>query len=150
MIPQTVLIAAGAFEGLSARRVGSAIARGLGASGWQTDLLPIVLAGDLPVQTRELLHALDLDARMRRARAVILAASRLKEPSLAAGEPPPAASPTFEIATRARQAGVPAYAVTAQNLLDPFAARMLDLQLVLEASSTRELTAAGRRLGEMV
>lgn len=140
MIPRTVLIAAGPFGGLSAQRVGSAISRGLGARGWQTDVCPIAPAGDLPLDARELLDALEFDTRMRRARA---AEWRLRAPA-------PAASPTFEIATRARQGGVPAYAVTARNMLDPFEARMLDLQVILEASSTRALTAVGRRLGELV
>jgi glycerate kinase len=140
MISRTVLIASGAFDGLSAQRAGSAIAQGLSARGWQTDLCPIVLEGDLSADVRELLDALDFDTRMRRARAVVLGEWCLKEPQLAAG-------PTFEIATRARQAGVPAYAVTGKNMLDPFDARIFDLQLILEASSTRALIAAGRRLG---
>ena len=90
-----------------------------------------------------MLGALDFDARMLRARAVVLAERHLAERALTA-------SPVFEIATRARQAGVPAYAVAAQNLLDPFDARILDLQVILEASSTGTLTAAGRRLAELV
>ena len=48
-----------------------------------------------------------------------------------------AGSPAFEIATRARQAGVPAYAVTGVNELDAFDARMLDLQVILQASDAR-------------
>ncbi len=143
MIPRTVLIAAGAFDRLSAQRVGSAISRGLGARGWQTDPCPIVPGVDPPLDARELLDALHFDTRMRRARAVVLGEWRLRTPALAA-------SPAFEIATRARQAGVPAYAVTGQNMLDLFDARMLDLQVILEASSTRALAAAGRRLGELV
>jgi glycerate 2-kinase len=56
----------------------------------------------------------------------------------------------FEIATRARQAGVPAYAVAGENALDPFDERILDLQAILEASSPRALEAAGRHLAELV
>ena len=52
----------------------------------------------------------------------------------------------FEIATRARQAGVPAYAVTGENELDAFDARMLDLQVILEARTVRGLAAAGTKL----
>jgi hypothetical protein len=144
MIPRTVLIASGPFDSLSAEEVGSAIGRGVRTRGWQTDLCPIVLEGELPFDIRALLDALDFDARMRRARAVVLAQWRLKM------EPTPAASPTFEIATRARQAGVPAYAVAAENTLDAFDARMLDLQVILEGSSRRGLEAAGRRLAEVV
>lgn len=164
MISRTVLIASGAFNGLSAKRVGSAIARGLHGGGLlsdvcpiqddvrpirsdarpiRSDVRPIASEEDRPTDVRALLQALDFDARMLRARAVVLVQARLAERTLTA-------SPAFEIATRARQAGVPAYAVTAQNLLDPFDARILDLQVILEASSTRALTAAGRRLAGFV
>ncbi len=143
MISRTVLIASGAFERLNAERVGSAIARGLDGGGFLADVCPIGSEDDLPTDVRALLEAIDFDARMLRARAVVLAQARLAEPTLTA-------SPAFEIATRARQAGVPAYAVAAQNLLDAFDARILDLQVILEASSTRALTAAGRRLAGLV
>ena len=52
----------------------------------------------------------------------------------------------FEVATRARQAGVPAYAVARRNDLDLFEMRILDLQVVLEAKDERELEGAGRAL----
>jgi len=80
---------------------------------------------------------------MRSARAVVVGAPRLHERTLAG-------SVTFEIATRARQSGVPAYAVTAENALEPFDARILDLQLVLRAGSSSALAAAGRRLASIV
>ena len=149
MISRTVLIACGAFDQLNAQQVGSAIARGLEAGGFEADVCPIVPEHDPPADgdpladVRALLEALDFDARMLRGRAVVLAERSLAERALTA-------SPVFEIATRARQAGVPAYAVAAQNLLDPFDARILDLQVILEASSTGTLTAAGRRLAELV
>ena len=57
-----------------------------------------------------------------------------------------AGSVAFEIATRARQGGVPAYAVTAENALERFDARILDLQLILQARSRDALVAAGREL----
>src|ERR1700685_2066261 len=104
VISRTVLIASGAFDQLSAQQVGKAIARGLDAGGLQTDVCPISAEDDLGTDVRAVLEALDFDARMLRARAVVLAQARLAEPTLAA-------SPAFEIATRARQAGVPAYAV---------------------------------------
>lgn len=143
MISRTVLIACDDFDGLSARRVASAIGRGLSTAGWQDDLCPIAARDEHPLDLRLLLDELDLDARMLRARAVILGAGRL-EVCL------PAQSATLEIATRARQAGVPAYAVTAKNMLDAFYARMFDLQLVIEASSSRALQAAGARLAELI
>jgi glycerate kinase len=143
VISRTVLIAAGTFEGFSARRVGSAIARGLAERQWQADVCPIVAANGPSGNARELVDALDLDARMRQARAVVIAAWRLRESALAG-------TPAFEIATRARQGGVPAYAVTGENALNAFDARMLDLQVILEARAAHGLTAAGRRLGQLV
>jgi hypothetical protein len=44
---------------------------------------------------------------------------------------------------------VPAYAVSEESELDPFDARMLDLQAILQARTQRALTAAGRRLAEI-
>lgn len=144
MIPRTLLVAACPFaEPLSAQRVTAAIARGLGAGGWETDLCPVASEADSVRGVRELLDGLDFDARMRRARAVILGEARLWENTLTG-------SVAFEIATRARQAGVPAYAVTGENRLDSFDARILDLQAILEASSARGLQAAGRKLAALV
>jgi glycerate kinase len=48
---------------------------------------------------------------------------------------------------RARQAGVPAHAVTSHHALDPFDQRILDLQLILEAGTPEALEAAGETLG---
>ncbi len=143
MIPRTLLVASGAFGGLSADRVASAISRGLAPSGFSTDQCPLETEGDLPPEVRALLGEVDFDARMRRARAVMLAQWRLHERTLAH-------SAAFEIATRARQAGVPVYALAGKSTLDAFDARILDLQLILEASSARSLEAAARRLAELV
>jgi glycerate 2-kinase len=74
---------------------------------------------------------------------VIVGAGRLDERTLLG-------SATFELATRARQAGVPAYAVTAVNALELFDARILDLQVILEAGSVRALGGAGKKLAELV
>ena len=86
-----------------------------------------------------LLQAMDFDARMRAARAVVVGAERLDERTLVG-------STVFEIATRARQAGVPAYAVTGENALSLFDARILDLQVILEARDPRALRRAGEKL----
>jgi hypothetical protein len=56
----------------------------------------------------------------------------------------------FEIATRARQSGVPAYAVTAHNGLDAFDARLLDLQAILVAAGARALAATGAELARLL
>ena len=148
MIPRTLLIVSGAFEQLSAETVVAAVARGLASRGWPTDPCPLELHDDRPAEVRALLGALDFDARMRRARAVVLAEWRLEERALAG-------SATFEIATRARQAGVPAYALAGENTLGAFDARILDLQVIIETSaagapSARTLESAARRLAELV
>jgi glycerate kinase len=129
-------------------RVAAAIGRGLVAGGRQhPELFSTTpeIGGTRGVW--ELLNALGFDAQMRRARAVIIAEGGLQE--IAAGGSL-TGSAIFEIATRARQAGVPAYAVLAIDALDSFDARMLDLQVVLEASNTPALSAAGRRLAELL
>ena len=123
-----------------------AIGRGLVSAGLpEPDLCPIDEGsyGEHSEKVRERLDALGFDARMRRARAVVVGAERLEEQMLAG-------SMTFEIATRARQAGVPAYAVTGSNALLAFDARILDLQVILEARTKRTLVAAGRRLARWV
>ncbi len=178
MIPRTVLVAALAFtETLSGEVVARAIARGLTAEGLSTpDLCPIVLspvrAPDSPARGKKtedattgktgetttgnssppsaaapavssLLEELDFDARMRSSRAVVLAQGRLEERTLRG-------SAAFEIATRARQGGIPAYAVVGKNMLAAFDARIMDLQAIFEAGSARALVGAGRKLARIV
>ena len=135
MIPRTVLIAVEPFGGpLNAERAGAAIGRGLraGDPSLGVDLCPI-----------EPTAPADFDTRMRAARAVVVGAKRLDERTLLG-------SATFEIATRARQAGVPAYAVTGENALSLFDARILDLQVILQARDTRALRRAGEKLAVVV
>jgi hypothetical protein len=132
-VSETVLVAALPFGSrLNAADVAAAIATGLCEGGLpQPDLCPFE---GLPA---------DFDARMRAARAVVIAAPRLDEDTLLASLP-------FEIATRARQAGVPCYAVAHENALDRFDARILDLQVVLEARTPRALQEAGLKLAAIV
>ncbi len=135
LIPETLLLASEGFgRALGAEQVAGALARGL-ARGGRPDVQQCPL-GEAP-------EDLAFDARLRRSRAVVIAAASLDERTLAG-------SPAFEIATRARQAGVPAYAVTARDRLSAFDARMLDLQLVLEARDPRALARAGRRLASVL
>ncbi len=85
------------------------------------------------------LEALGFDARMRAARAVVVGERRLERATLrgrVAGE----------IATRARQSGVPCHAVAGTDAIDRFDARILDLQAILEASTVAALEAAGEAL----
>ncbi len=145
VIPQAALIASGPFgNALSAERVSLAIAQGMCAGGApEPDLCPIPVDQEHLSDVGALLEGLDFDVRMRRARAVVLGEPHLQERTLRG-------SVAFEIATRARQAGVPAYAVTSCNALDRFDARILDLQVILEAKDKRGLTSAGRKLARLL
>jgi glycerate 2-kinase len=89
------------------------------------------------------LDALDADARMRAARAVVVGEGRLDLGTLAGKAP-------GELATRARQSGVPCFAIVGERTLDAFGGRILDLQAVVEAGDPRALEAAGRRLATVV
>jgi glycerate kinase len=146
-ISQRLLIACAPFgPRLSAATAARAIARGLVDGGLpEPDVCPLPTAGghDSGGEVREMLEALGFDARMRRARAVVVGAALLEERTLDG-------SVTFEIATRARQGGVPAYAVTGDDALDVFDARILDLQVILQARSSRGLVSAGCELAKLV
>jgi glycerate kinase len=85
------------------------------------------------------LEALGFDARMRAAHAVIVGEGRLDRSTLRSRV-------TGEIATRARQSGVPCHAVVGVDAIDRFDARILDLQEIVEASTIPELEAAGEAL----
>jgi glycerate 2-kinase len=89
------------------------------------------------------LDAIGFDRRMRSARAVVTGEGKLDQQSLAG-------KAVSEVATRARQAGVPCFAVCGRHELDAFGARVLDLQAVLEAGTVSELEQAGRRLVELM
>ena len=89
------------------------------------------------------LDALNFDARMRAARAVITGEGKLDDQSLAG-------KAVSEVATRARQSGVPCHAVVGRRELDSFGARILDLQAVIEAGTVEDLAAAGQRLAAVI
>jgi glycerate kinase len=89
------------------------------------------------------LDAIAFDQRMRRARAVVTGEGRLDTQSLAG-------KAVSEIATRARQSGVPCHAVVGRRELDAFGLRVLDLQAVLEARTPAEIEVAGRALAELI
>jgi glycerate kinase len=86
------------------------------------------------------LDALGFDARMRAARAVVTGEGRLDEQTLEG-------KLVGEIGTRTRQAGVPLHAIVGTDRLDAFGKRMIDLQVVQEATDLDEMEAAGERLG---
>jgi glycerate kinase len=87
------------------------------------------------------LDALDFDRRMRAARAVVTGEGKLDEQTLQG-------KLVGEIGTRTRQAGVPLHAIVGTDRLDGFGKRMIDLQMVQEATNIEELEQAGERLGE--
>jgi len=130
--------------GLGAEAAARWLARGLQEGGLAE---PDVLALPGGVRTgrdlQELLEHEHLSRRLDDARALLIATAHLDGGRLQD-------TPAFELATRARQGGVPCYAVAARNGLDSFQARILDLQLILQAAAPRSLRAAGRTLGETV
>ncbi len=129
-VPTEVLVAPDGFEGrFSAELVAEALQRGLAASGQPA--LVSTLADP------------SYDAKMRAARAVITGMGRLDRRSLVG-------TLLSEVATRARQAGVPCHAVVGYSALTLFDMRILDLQLVLEANTLAELEAAGAELGAAI
>ena len=85
------------------------------------------------------LGELGFDARMRAARAVIVGEGKIDQQTLQG-------KIAGEIATRARQAGVPCFAIVGRDDLGRFGARMLDLQRVLEASTLEEIEASAASL----
>jgi glycerate kinase len=84
--------------------------------------------------TRFVLEALGFDARMRAARAVVVATWRLDDRAFRGAV-------EGEIAVRARQAGVPCHAVVGERALDLFATRILDLQRIVEARTVAAMEA---------
>jgi glycerate kinase len=85
------------------------------------------------------LGALGFDEQMRSSAFVVTGEGRIDEQTLQG-------KLVGEVATRARQAGVPCHAVVGRNELDPFAQRILDFASLTEATTLAELREAGRRL----
>jgi glycerate kinase len=114
-----------------------------GAAGGLSGGLWASLGAELVPGAAFVLDAVGFDARMRAARAVVTGEGKLDQQSLAG-------KLVSEIATRARQSGVPCHAVVGRRALDSFGARVLDLQAVLEASTAQQIEAAGRELAGVV
>lgn len=89
------------------------------------------------------LDLLEFDRRMLAAHAVVTGEGRLDQQSLQG-------KAVSEVATRARQSGVPCHAVVGECRLDAFGARILDLQALLEAGTPARLRSAGRRLADLL
>jgi hypothetical protein len=143
-IPRHALLVCEPFgPRLQAARVAAVIAAGLTARG-QPD--PDVIELPLDVDDRgtaALLEREGFHERMRVARAVVLAVPALREQTLQG-------SAAFEVATLARQSGVPCYAIAGARELNSFDLRILDLQTVLEARGTAGLRGAGERLAVLL
>jgi glycerate kinase len=114
-----------------------------GAAGGLSGGLWAAFGAELVAGAAFVLDALDFDRRMRAARAVVTGEGALDQQSLAG-------KLVAEIATRARQSGVPCHAVVGRRELDAFGARVLDLQAILEAGTPDQLEAAGRRLAKLM
>jgi glycerate 2-kinase len=114
-----------------------------GAAGGLSGGLWATFGAELVPGAAFVLDAVDFDLRMRRARAVVTGEGKLDQQSLAG-------KLVSEVATRARQSGVPCYAVVGRRELDAFGARVLDLQMVIEAGTVGRLRAAGRKLAEVL
>lgn len=143
-IPRHALLACEPFGArLGASRVAAAIAQGLiAASSPDPDVVELPPDGG-DRRAAEVLERQRFHHRMRTSRAVVLAVAQLREETLAG-------SSAFEVATVARQSGVPCYAVAARLDLNEFDLRILDLQLVLQARGAAGLRRAGERLAEII
>jgi glycerate kinase len=130
-----------------------ALARGLprdprgvpmtGAAGGLAGGLWAAFGAELVAGAPFVLDAVGFDGRMRAARAVVTGEGRLDQQSLAG-------KLVSEVATRARQSGVPCHAVVGSRELDMFGQRVLDLQAVLEAGTVSGLRRAGSRIAGLL
>ena len=111
-----------------------------GAAGGLSGGLWAAFGAELEPGAPFILEALDFDARMRAARAVVTGEGKLDEQTLEG-------KLVGEIGTRTRQAGVPLHAIVGTDRLDPFGKRIIDLQVVQEATDLEEIAAAGETLG---
>ncbi len=114
-----------------------------GAAGGLAGGLWAELHADLVAGSSFVLDAVDFDRRMRAARAVVTGEGRLDQQSLAG-------KVVSEVCTRARQSGVPCYAIVGSCELDSFGLRILDLQVALQAGTPAKLRSAGRRLSAVL
>jgi len=138
------LLACEPFSGrLSAGAVAAALAAGFTAGGApEPDPVELPAQADAR-ETAAVLERCSFHARMLASRAVVVAVPALAERTLAG-------SAAFEVATLARQNGVPCYAVAAEVELNEFDLRILDLQIVERARGAAALRKAGERLAGII
>jgi glycerate kinase len=137
---------AGAVSRLQRRLEAFGLPRGVamtGAAGGLAGGLWANLDARLLPGASFVLDALDFDERMLASRAVIVGEGRLDATSLEG-------KIVAEVATRARQHGVPAHAIVGSSALSRFDARILDLQEILEATDEQALEDAGAALAGVI
>ena len=114
-----------------------------GAAGGLSGGLWAAFGAELVPGASFVLDAIGFDARMRAAHAVVTGEGKLDRQSLAG-------KAVSEVATRARQAGVPCHAIVGTNELDSFGRRILDIETVSAAGTLEQLQVAGRRLAALM
>jgi glycerate kinase len=114
-----------------------------GAAGGLSGGLWAAFGAELVPGAAFVLDAVGFDARMRAARCVVTGEGRLDAQSLVG-------KLVSEVATRARQGGVPCHVVCGRRELDAMGARVLDLERIVEATNVEQLRAAGRALAELI
>jgi glycerate 2-kinase len=114
-----------------------------GAAGGLAGGLWASFGAELVAGAPFVLDALDFDRRMLASRAVIVGEGRLDATSLQG-------KIAAEIATRARQHGVPAHAIVGSCAIDRFDARILDLQEILEAGDEAAIEQAAAALAGVI
>ena len=114
-----------------------------GAAGGLAGGLWAKLGAVLVPGAQFVLDTLDFDRRLLASAAVIVGEGRLDVTSLQG-------KIAAEIATRARQSGVPAHAIVGSCALDRFDARILDLQEIREAGDERAIARAARDLSHVI
>jgi hypothetical protein len=125
---------------LRAEKASAALLRGLP----DADVIALKSTSARGPDARRLLDDDHFDRRMLASRAVILAFARLESRRLAG-------SLLLEVATRARQSGVPSYAVCADDRLEDFDARLMDIQIILESGrGAGGLARVGRKLASLI
>jgi glycerate 2-kinase len=116
---------------------------GSGAAGGLAGGLWAVFGAVLEAGAPFVLEALNYDERMRAAAAVVVGEGRLDETSLQG-------KALGEAATRARQGGVPCFAIVGADGLGAFGARILDLQRVAEAPTLEAIESAAEALAPLL
>jgi glycerate kinase len=129
MQPSILICAQSLGSNLSAGAAGEAIGAGLADAGLASEV----------VEMPDSMSTGELRARILASFAVVLFVRSLTASALAEG-------PAGVVATDARQSGVACHAICAESEIDPFTARIYDLQTIRQAREPAQLTDAGRRL----